>query len=166
MSQESNIYEKLRIVSEKIGVLSKDMENPFFKSKYLDINKLLKIVQPVLRAENLFLSQPITNNEQCTVITCTESGDSIVSSIQLSDIKDPQKRGSEITYFRRYTLIGLLGLEQEDDDGNLNNSINTDIEAIKLCTNEEEFIKVWKNVENKKNERVINESKKNKQTWS
>ena len=32
---------------------------------------------------------------------------------------DPQKFGSGITYSRRYALISLLALEQEDDDANL-----------------------------------------------
>ena len=43
--------------------------------------------------------------------TCFES------YLELTDIKDPQKRGSEITYFRRYTLGSLLALQAEDDDG-------------------------------------------------
>ena len=30
---------------------------------------------------------------------------------------DAQKKGSEITYYRRYTLTSLLGLQAEDDDG-------------------------------------------------
>ena len=30
----------------------------------------------------------------------------------------PQERGSEITYYRRYGLQSLLGLEAEDDDAN------------------------------------------------
>ena len=31
---------------------------------------------------------------------------------------DAQKIGSAITYFRRYTLASLLGLQAQDDDGN------------------------------------------------
>mgnify|MGYP003705950653 FL=1 len=30
-----------------------------------------------------------------------------------------KKKGSEITYYRRYTLASLLGLQAVDDDGNL-----------------------------------------------
>jgi hypothetical protein len=32
--------------------------------------------------------------------------------------KDPQKLGSAITYYRRYTLQSLLGLHNRDDSGN------------------------------------------------
>ena len=41
-----------------------------------------------------------------------------MSSIPLGDITDPQKLGGAITYYRRYTLQSLLGLQAEDDDGN------------------------------------------------
>jgi len=42
----------------------------------------------------------------------------IFSEIELTGIKDPQKIGSEVTYFRRYTLQSLLSIQAEDDDGN------------------------------------------------
>ena len=38
--------------------------------------------------------------------------------MELPNLQDPQKLGSAITYFRRYTLQSLLGLQAEDDDGN------------------------------------------------
>ena len=34
-------------------------------------------------------------------------------------LTDPQKIGSCITYFRRYTLKSLLAISEVDDDGNL-----------------------------------------------
>ena len=33
-------------------------------------------------------------------------------------VSDPQKLGSTITYFRRYTLQSLLALNTKDDDAN------------------------------------------------
>ena len=41
-----------------------------------------------------------------------------MTDINLPEISDPQKLGSAITYFRRYTLQSLLALQAEDDDGN------------------------------------------------
>ena len=43
-----NIYTKLSEVKKEIGAISKDSTNPFFKSKYFDINGLLKHVEPLL----------------------------------------------------------------------------------------------------------------------
>jgi hypothetical protein len=42
-----------------------------------------------------------------------------MSSIALPTIQDPQKLGSAITYFRRYTLQSLLSLQAVDDDANI-----------------------------------------------
>ena len=36
----------------------------------------------------------------------------------MASLSDPQKMGSMITYYRRYTLQSLLGLQAEDDDAN------------------------------------------------
>lgn len=47
-----------------------------------------------------------------------DTGEIVTSEMQLGNITDPQKRGSEITYYRRYTLQSLLGLQAEDDDAN------------------------------------------------
>ena len=38
--------------------------------------------------------------------------------MELPQITDPQKVGSAVTYFRRYTLQSLLSLQAEDDDAN------------------------------------------------
>lgn len=113
-----SIYKKLFEAKKEIGKISKDSTNPFFKSKYFDINSLLEHVEPILQKHELLLLQPIVNNKQQTVIIDIETGEKEISEIELSDIKDPQKKGSEITYFRRYTAQNILGLQAEDDDGN------------------------------------------------
>ncbi|KKK84204.1 hypothetical protein LCGC14_2785690, partial [marine sediment metagenome] len=47
------------------------------------------------------------------------SGESFESIYPLNprDPKDPQQMGSVITYARRYTACGMLGIATEDDDG-------------------------------------------------
>jgi hypothetical protein len=62
--------------------------------------------------------QPIQNGNVTTIIIDCENNESIESSIALPVLSDPQKLGSAITYFRRYTLQSLLSLMAEDDDGN------------------------------------------------
>jgi len=113
-----NLYTKLQEVKKEIGAISKDSTNPFFKSKYFDINSLLKHVEPLLQKNGLLLLQPIVKGEVFSEIVDIESGESVTSSIQLPQIDDPQKLGSAITYYRRYTLQSLLGLQSEDDDAN------------------------------------------------
>jgi hypothetical protein len=62
--------------------------------------------------------QPIENGCVVTRILDCEDGQSVESSLMLPAIQDPQKLGSAVTYFRRYTLQSLLSLQAEDDDAN------------------------------------------------
>ena len=113
-----NIYSRLFKLKEKVGKISKDSKNPFFKSKYFDVNSLLENIEPLCHENNLLLLQPIIGNKVCTKIIDIESGEEVISEIELPNITDPQKLGSAITYYRRYTLQSLLGIQAEDDDAN------------------------------------------------
>jgi hypothetical protein len=113
-----SILEKINKVKSEIGKISKDSTNPFFKSKYFDVNQLLEHVEPLLEKNGLVLLQPIKEGCVTTEIVDIKSGEKLESSICLPPSTDPQKIGSAITYYRRYTLQSLLALQSEDDDGN------------------------------------------------
>ena len=113
-----NLLKKLSEVKKEIGAISKDSKNPFYKSAYFDINALLEHCEPLLQKNGLLLTQPIYDNKVWSTIYHVESGEEITSCIDLPDLNDPQKLGSAITYYRRYTLQSLLALQSEDDDGN------------------------------------------------
>ena len=113
-----NLYTKLNKVKKEIGAISKESTNPFFKSKYFDINSLLKHVEPLLQKNGLLLLQPIYKGYVISEIIEIETGEKIQSGLQLPEMDDPQKLGSAVTYYRRYTLQSLLGLQAEDDDAN------------------------------------------------
>lgn len=118
----TKLYQKLFNLQSKIGTITKDAENPFFKSKYFDINGLLAELKPLLTEEKLVILQALSNIDSKpaleTTIIDVESGESKVSTCSLPENSDPQKMGSIITYFRRYTLTSLLLLQAEDDDAN------------------------------------------------
>jgi hypothetical protein len=112
------LLKALSNVKKEVGSLSKTETNPFFKSKYFDINGLIQQVDPLLEKYGLLLLQPIENGNVISKIYHVETAESVSSSIILPNLTDPQKLGSAITYYRRYTLQSLLGLQAEDDDGN------------------------------------------------
>jgi len=105
-------------VKKEVGKLSKTETNPFFKSKYFDINGLIEQVEPLLEKNGLVLLQPILDNKVKSIIWHVETEKCVASEIDLPNLQDPQKLGSAITYYRRYTLQSLLGLQAEDDDAN------------------------------------------------
>lgn len=109
---------KLSKAKKELKPIVKNEVNPFFKSKYFDINALLLQVEPILQSHGLLLLQPLGNGGVYSQIYDVETGDKIESSMTLPDLQDPQKMGSAVTYYRRYTLQSLLALQAEDDDAN------------------------------------------------
>ena len=138
-----SIYKKLFEAKKEIGAITKDAKNPFFKSNYFDVNSLLREVEPILQKHGLLLLQPIIDGRVRTEIRDADKDGStnesfVFSEMQLPNIQDPQKLGSAITYYRRYTLQSLLGLQAEDDDANLatkyvNKPIKKPSEKLKEC---------------------------------
>ena len=113
-----NIYFKLHLAKQEIGTVTKGSNNPFFKSKYADLNAILEATEPILLKYNLLLLQPILDGKVCTQIIDIENGDMVTSELILPIITDPQKQIAGITYFRRATLQSILSLRAVDDDGN------------------------------------------------
>ena len=116
--QGKHINEKLFNLQQEIGGISKLESNPFYNSKYFDINWLIKQLNPLLLKHKLLLLQPIEDNKVVTKIICVESNSDVSSFLTIPAVSDPQKLGGAITYLRRYTLASLLGLQAEDDDAN------------------------------------------------
>jgi hypothetical protein len=139
------IYGKLAKAKKEMGKIKKTMKNGHFKNTYADINNLLEVVEPVLLENGLLLLQPIINNRVVTQIIDVESGEKIESILDLDGSLNPQQRGSQITYYRRYSLQSALSLEVIDDDGN---NASQNIKSKKQLISEQQF--------NKAVERIIN----------
>jgi hypothetical protein len=132
----AGLYPKLHAAKQKIGKVVKNANNPHFKKSYADINALVESVEPILLEQGLLLIQPIESGLVSTLIIDIETGDKVVSSMRLPDIQDPQKVGSAVTYYRRYTLQSLLSLQAEDDDAN---SASATVKNTKPTITQERF---------------------------
>ena len=111
------IYAKLHEAKKEIGVVKKNAKNPHFKNTYADLNALIDAVEPILLEKGLIMLQPIKDGKVFTQIIDVESFDMIESCIDLSPNLTAQALGSQITYYRRYTLQSLMSLQSDDDDG-------------------------------------------------
>jgi hypothetical protein len=81
------------------------------------------------------------NDTFVTRVVDTESGEALDSRYTMTGTT-PQQRGSEQTYFRRYSMIALFNLPSEDDDGNAcSNNATTSNATTQSGTNTLEFIK-------------------------
>jgi hypothetical protein len=100
----------------------KGSNNPFFKSKYADLNSVREAVLPVLNANGISVLQPmrhIDGKNFINTIFLHESGEMIESFTEIVYAKtnDAQAQGSGITYARRYGLQSLACVGADDDDG-------------------------------------------------
>ena len=126
---KDNIYQKLFTLQQKIKAIKKDSVNPHFKNTYFDINTLIEVLKPYLKEFELLILQPLSvvdgKSILRTILADVGTGEKIESAILLPADIEPQKMGSAITYYRRYSLQSLLFLESEDDDANSSSPKNT-----------------------------------------
>ena len=101
----------------------KSTENTFFKSSYADLAEVWAVIRKPLTDNGLSVIQlPGWDKETARVTLRTilfhTSGESISSTLSLRPKEDtPQAIGSAYTYARRYALAAMVGVVQEDDDG-------------------------------------------------
>lgn len=128
MQMSENINELATALAKAQGEMKnagKTSDNPFFKSKYADLAEILNAVREPLSKYGLSISQLYDGmgmpDKTITVTTLLmhSSGQYIGNTANYPVAKaDIQGVGSAITYARRYSLAAILGLSQEDDDGN------------------------------------------------
>ncbi len=125
-AKTKTIYQALLAAQQDMGPVLKNATNPAFRSRYADLGSVIETISEPLHKNGLvytqvFATNPNTNETMLqTRLIYIETGEVIVSETRLrcKDPNDPQKVGGAITYFRRYSLLSLLGLAPEDDDGN------------------------------------------------
>ena len=112
------IYKKL-LEFQKLGItIKKGSANPFFKSNYANLNEVLDKVTTPLNDLGVVIIQTVQLDGLKTILVDTEDDTFIESVVEFVQKADAQKLGSNITYNRRYALVTMLSLEDEDDDGN------------------------------------------------
>lgn len=114
------LLEALSKMQGNLENAKKESENPFFKSKYADLNTCLQTAKKVMAENGLCVSQHCTfdgNIVQCVTVLGHSSGQMMVSTLNVPVTKkDPQGIGMAITYARRYAFSSVIGLAQADDD--------------------------------------------------
>ena len=132
----ANLTLALSIVQGKMTHAIKDSANPFFKSKYADLESVWDVCRSLLSENGLAVMQfpgdinfvqlekengdiNIATKMSLTTIISHKSGEFISQEMSVPVTKpDAQGAGSALTYMRRYALAAVVGVVQADDDGN------------------------------------------------
>jgi len=100
-----------------------DKTNPHFRSKYSSLSGIIETINDSLSKCELTFTQTFEVRDGHSILITTlfhSSGESIKSEMKMIEIPDPQKTGSVITYFKRYSLMAILGLSSVEDDDDAN----------------------------------------------
>jgi hypothetical protein len=100
---------------------SKDSDNPFFESKYANLDSYLDGSAAGLAENELAILQDCSGNDGKVCLATMiihSSGEWIMSDpIEMTPAdKKPTTYGSLVTYGRRYSLSSMLGMGSKDDD--------------------------------------------------
>lgn len=108
-------------LKQALKPMTKDSKNPFFKSNYLKLEDLLDNLEPLLIDQGLLVTQANCHryNDEYVIsrLTHAASGQFVEAEYKIGFIEDSQKQGAKSSYGRRFSLKGLLGLSERDDDG-------------------------------------------------
>lgn len=105
----------------KILPAPKDSDNPYFKSKYASLPAVREAIREAFSENGLSVVQmPSVEDGQLKLRTLLlhSSGQSLDCGTLAAevDLTNPQKAGSAVTYFRRYSLSALSGCVADEDD--------------------------------------------------
>ena len=135
----ANLSLALSIVQGKMSHAVKDSANPFFKSKYADLESVWDACRSLLAENGLAVMQfpgLYTDHDKSmslTTIISHKSGEYISQEMSVPVTKvDPQGAGSALTYMRRYALAAVVGVVQADDDGNAASSPKPVVKAKEI----------------------------------
>lgn len=119
----AEIFTALTQAQSEMTGAKKEGDNPFFNSRYADLNSVIKAIKtPFANAGLSFVQAPINEGDKigCQTRICHKSGEWVETEIVFNLQKlDPQAAGSAITYAKRYTLQSMAGVPSVDDDGEM-----------------------------------------------
>ncbi len=144
-------------VQRNLKSAPKSKNNPFYRSKYADLPAVWEMCRESLADNGLVVTQLVRGSKEdpCLVTMLVHTSNQwIKSEIPLLLVKqDPQAQGSAITYARRYGLMAVLGMcqDDEDDDGEAatHPPKHPDSSSKKKVTEElsnaelDEYLKIW-----------------------
>jgi len=133
----ANLAKALSIVQGKLTYAAKDSANPFFKSKYADLESVWDSCRSLLSDNGLsviqFPGEYFDGTMSLTTILAHASGEWMSQQMSVPVTKpDAQGAGSALSYMRRYALSAVVGVVQADDDGNAASSPKPVVKAKEI----------------------------------
>lgn len=118
-------FSNLKELAAPFAELQIELSNPknttqAYNYQYAKLDQILEIIKAPLAEKGFSLIQaPFSNDGEIGVETMLlfKTGDFLKAKFSTkTNLTDPQKIGSIITYYRRYSILAIFNLAPEDDD--------------------------------------------------
>jgi ERF superfamily len=140
MSNLKNIAAAMILARAKFPPIHKNKSNSHFKNKYASLDSIIEAITPALCEAGILLVQPTIIRDGATILSTQlihgASGELISSELVIPPQSDPQKLGSALTYYRRFSICSLLSIAADDDDdgssavSNINTNASTKPKSV------------------------------------
>lgn len=129
---KTQIIKALVGFNKKLENIAKKKDNPFTRSKYLDLATMLETIRPMLAEEGLFISQHVVDHPKDLTLKAMdtylihESGEVLrfPGAFGKPDNNNVQGVASYETYQRRYRIMNALGIVGANDDNDGEGAMN------------------------------------------
>ena len=111
-AKQVTIYEALANVQKEIPVIGRNKQG--FNYKYADLEKIWEVARPIIEKHG-FNVYHYGEGDKVVTVAHHKGGGEIKSYVTISQV-DPQKKGAEVTYYRRYNLCMLFNIIVADED--------------------------------------------------
>jgi hypothetical protein len=137
MKVTKTMFESLLEVQKELKTVVKDKQA--YKGTYATIENVWESIRNIINSNGFVVLHQMTG-EGIKTTALHQSGEKLESTIPFSGNTDPQEKGKEITYAKRYNINAIFNVivAEEDNDANkpLNNyqkkSVNGELAAKKL----------------------------------
>ena len=119
--QLNELFSALSKAQENIKNAQKEGYNPMFKSNYTTVTSVLEAIKSVYKENISIIQMPEADKLITRVGHSSGQWLEIETPLFIGEPKGMSKMqayGNAITYARRYALVSLFGIGQEDNDGN------------------------------------------------
>ena len=142
-----HIYKALANFQQEVPVIHKSTQG--YGYQFADLPSIFEKINPLLKKHGLGFTQLLNADSLDTIVFHVESGEQVVSSVQIPqnvELKGQnsfQVLGSAITYLRRYALSAALGLITDVDNDAAGEQTKQEEKTEKTWLNEgtEAFVK-------------------------
>ena len=161
--KKETIYEALANVQKEMPVIgrNKTADVGKFSYSYADLDKIWETARPIIEKHGFVVFHTGEGKEVKTTAYHIPSKELLSSRIEISQV-DAQKKGGEVTYYRRYNICMIFNIIVADED---KDAVKTDVsevenvsvieEQLELLNTEEELKKYYEQLGKPKSKEII-----------